>query len=119
MINWAKNTIARLYFLFYHKLLQRPADFPITRQGVRVLIRWPAMAWAVALAVFGLTAGLLRGWWIIATVCIFVFAWWFIPHCIQSALDHRDDNQVCRTPAMLEWSEDRIEICSRQSSSPD
>ena len=103
--------IAKTYLWFYHELLQRPKSEPITRQASRIEDRWPAMTWGIALPIFGLTAGLLRGWWIILTAVIYLFAWWFLPHIVDYRVVHRDDNPVNPTglegPAVVEWAKRR------------
>jgi hypothetical protein len=86
--------IARAYHWFYHEFLQRPESEPITRQASRMVQRWPAFCWGVELVVLGLTAALLRGWWIILTVCVFLFTWWWNYHILEYSVVHKEDNPL-------------------------
>ncbi len=91
---WDKflDWIAKAYFWIYCKFFQRPPGEPWTRQAARMEERWPAFTWGFALALFGLAAGLSRGWWIILTLAIYLFAWYFLPHIVRYRVAHPDNH---------------------------
>jgi hypothetical protein len=101
MLNW----IARTYLWVWHRFFQR--DEPFTRQASRMEERWPAFTWGFALALYGLSAGLWRGWWIVLTVAIFVFSWWFLPHIVRYRVEHKGDNPPYQNK-LLAWATKRI-----------
>ena len=113
MITALLDWIAHAYFWFYHHLLQRPADEPITRQASRIVQRWPWLCWGVALLVLGLTAGLLRGWWLLLTAAVYLFSLWWFDHILAYSVKHRDDNPIyyaTSTVAKVErWAGRRLE----------
>lgn len=98
--------VARAYFWFYHHLLQRSADEPITRQSARIVQRWPALCWGIALVILGLSAAFLRGWWLLVTAAIYLFAWWWFGHILEYCVVHRDDNPIYRAePSVVDKAE--------------
>ena len=102
LLDGLKDWIARTYFSFYCHFMQRPANDPDPAQCARFEERWPAIAWGVALAVFAWTAQ-LRGWWLILTVAVYLFAWWFLHHICNYERFHPGND-----PYMLEWAKRRI-----------
>ena len=44
--------------------------------------------------VLGLTAGLLRGWWLLLTAAVYLFSWWWFDHILAYSVKHRDDNPI-------------------------
>jgi hypothetical protein len=91
--------VAEAYYWVYVKLLQRPPSEPITRQASRIEERWPAMAWGVALIIFVLTAQ-LRGWGVLLTAAVYLFAWWWCPHVVRYRVAHPENK-----PYLLRWQE--------------
>jgi hypothetical protein len=106
--------IARAYHWFYHIFLQRPESEPITRQASRIVQRWPAFCWGLALLILGVTAWLpvLVLWWLFLTIPVYLFAWWWMYHILEYSVAHKEDNPIYRegvTVKIEKWAGRRID----------
>jgi hypothetical protein len=102
-INQLLDLIARGYVWVYHKLMQRPKDQPITAQASRIEQRWPVITWGVALLIFGVSAQ-FREWWVIPTIIIYLFAWWWCPHITAHQRAHPENKPY----SILDWATKRL-----------
>ena len=102
LLDW----IARTYFIFYHRWMQRPTEQPYTAQADRMERRWPVFTWGFALLVLGLSAQ-LRGWALSITIMVYLFAWWWCPHITHYQRTH-PENQPYKVNKLLAWAVKRM-----------
>ncbi len=98
-----QDWLAAAYFWLYCKFLQRPPGEPFTRQASRFEERWPAVAWGVLLLVVNLLAR-LAGRWLLITIAVNLFAWWFCPHIVRYRVAH-PENVPYR---LIDWAVRRL-----------
>jgi hypothetical protein len=105
LLDW----IARAYYWYYCKFLQRPPGEPFTRQASRFEQRWPAIAWGISLIILFSLARFISGWWLIITLAVNLAALWFFPHIVRYRVAH-PENMPYKNSRFLSWSMHRLKV---------